>query len=303
LKGLPTNFTWKGYLAAMQNVRDQGACGSCWAISSATVLRAHAELYQMDRTFSTQELVECTPNPNECGGTGGCAGATAELAMEYAAQAGLKTEEEHKYLGIGGTCAASMQPSKKNLRSIAEHGVSLPQIAAQGGGGLSFGMTGWKRLAKNKMAPLLEAVYNNGPVVVSVAATDAWSMYSKGIMSACDKGAVINHAVVLVGFGEAFWQIQNSWGNGWGEDGFIRLLRHPNQEEDQYCGWDEKPSDGTGCKGGPSKVFVCGSCGILYDNVVPLFHQSEHGFLSRHSRNVTGVFTELNASVGRHLRH
>jgi len=305
LSELPTNFTWQGHLAAMREVRDQSSCGSCWAISSSTVLRAHAELYQKDRTFSTQQIVECTPNPNECGGQGGCRGATAELAMEYAVQAGLVTEEDHGYLAKDGACPSSMQPSKTNLRSIAKHGVSLPQIAARGGGGASFGMTGWKRLAENKVAPLLEAVYKYGPVVVSVSATDAWSMYDSGIMTACDKGAVINHAVVLVGYGKAehpFWQIQNSWGGSWGEGGFIRLVRHTDQEEDQYCGWDEKPSDGTGCKGGPSKVFVCGSCGILYDNVVPLFKQSPHGFMSRHVRDSAGIFTELSASA-KHLRH
>ena len=31
-----------------------------------------------------QELVDCVPNPKSCGGTGGCSGATVELAMSYA---------------------------------------------------------------------------------------------------------------------------------------------------------------------------------------------------------------------------
>lgn len=30
-----------------------------------------------------QELIDCVPNPNACGGTGGCSGATVELAMNY----------------------------------------------------------------------------------------------------------------------------------------------------------------------------------------------------------------------------
>lgn len=30
------------------------------------------------------------------------------------------------------------------------------------------------------------------------------------------------------------------------------------------CATDTRPSDGTGCDGGPSEVTVCGSCGILY---------------------------------------
>jgi len=294
-------------LASMQDVRDQGGCGSCWAISASTVLRAHAELYQQDRTFSTQQIVECTPNPLECGGKGGCTGATAELAMEYVARAGLATEEEHKYEAQDKTCAKPMPLSKKSQSSGAQHGVSLPEVARHEGGGVAFGMTGWETLPKNQLAPLLLAVYEKGPVVVSVAATGSWSAYSKGIMNACEKGAVINHAVVLVGFGQEkeqqYWQIQNSWGKGWGEDGFIRLLRHTNQDESKYCGWDESPADGTGCKGGPSKVEVCGSCGILYDSVVPTFTLSDHGFLKHHSRDTMGIFTQLNASARTFLRH
>lgn len=297
VNSLPTNFTWREKLAAMEDVRDQGGCGSCWAISSTTALRAHAELYQRDRTFSTQQIVECTPNPQECGGTGGCKGATAELAMDYVTMSGLVSEEDHKYRATDNTCQADMQPPNPNLRS-GKPGVSFPQVFMANGGGNAFGMTGSETLPENQLAPLLQAVYEKGPVVVSVAATDAWSMYGSGIMKACDKGAVINHAVVLVGYGQekgqGYWQIQNSWGKYWGEQGFVRLHRHNNRDEGAYCGWDEKPADGTACKGGPSKVWVCGSCGILYDSVVPTFALSKDGFFSRHSRDAsTGIFTQL----------
>jgi len=300
VNSLPENFTWREKLASMADVRDQGACGSCWAIASTTVLRAHAELYQQDRSFSTQQIVECTPNPQQCGGTGGCKGATAELAMDYASRSNLVTEEEHTYKASDTKCPAQMRPPTPNLRSGSQHGVSLPQVLQSTKGGNTFGMTGSQKLPENLVAPLLLAVYEKGPVVVSVAATDGWSMYGSGIMKACDKGAVINHAVVLVGYGkegqQGFYQIQNSWGKLWGEQGFIRLHRHGDHDEGAYCGWDEKPSDGTGCKGGPSKVWTCGSCGILYDSVVPNFALSKEGFFSKFSRNSTsGIFTQISA--------
>lgn len=304
---LPVSFTWKGLLNATKEVQNQGGCGSCWAVASATVLRAHAELYQQDRTFSVQQIVDCTPNPLSCGGRGGCGGATAELAMEYAQKAGVVTDEEHGYVGMDTHCPPEMMPPTDSV---------LAQISNNGRGGAAFGMTGYHKLPENKPEPLLIAVYDKGPVVVSVSATDQWSMYSSGIIKACDKEAVINHAVVLVGYGKEqsdksvpgsedggklYWHVQNSWGSDWGEGGFIRLLRLDRHEEGGFCGYDTKPEDGTGCKGGPAKVWVCGNCGILYDSVVPQFSLSETGFLSRHVRDSSGTFTLLESAPA-HLR-
>merc|ERR1719162_2515123 len=252
---LPTNFTWKGQLKAMSNVVSQGGCGSCWAVSSATALGAHAELYHGDRTFSAQQITECTPNPDACGGTGGCQGATAELAMDYVARYGDVTAEELKYTGMETACPSTAKPSGKSFLKRAEEVSSLTEVSLTTNGGAAFGMTGWRRLPENKAEPLLLALYEEGPVVVSVAANDKWSMYSSGI--------------------------HNSWGKSWGEDGFLRLVRLDNREEDAYCGWDMSPQDGTACKGGPEKVYVCGQCGVLYDSVVPKFTLSEGGLKAK----------------------
>jgi len=281
---IPKDLNYKN-LKAMQDVKDQGGCGSCWAVSSATVLRAHAELYQEDRTFSTQQIVSCTPNPKKCGGSGGCGGATAELAMDYIAKAGAVTEETLAYQAANGECPSTLKAPKQNLRSVLKNAVAFPEVSIVGGGGASFGMIGWKKLPENKAEPLMLALYEHGPVVVSVAASTPWNIYSSGIMDSCEKEIVINHAVALVGFGEdnglKYWTIQNSWGSSWGEAGFARLPRLDSEEENNYCGWDKSPKDGTACDGGPDKVWVCGSCGILYDSVVPKFKLSKSGLFFR----------------------
>jgi cathepsin L len=48
-----------------------------------------------------QELVSCMPNNDECGGLGGCQGATAELAFDYLAQYGLPELWVYGYLPEG----------------------------------------------------------------------------------------------------------------------------------------------------------------------------------------------------------
>jgi len=63
-----------------------------------------------------------------------------------------------------------------------------------------------------------------------------------------------------------YWMVRNSWSPLWGEQGYIRLKRGG----EVVCGTDLSPSDGSGCKGGPAEVKVCGTCGMLYDSSYPL---------------------------------
>ena len=42
--------------------------------------------------LAPQELVDCAPNPNSCGGTGGCGGSTEEIAFAYGMLYGLALE-------------------------------------------------------------------------------------------------------------------------------------------------------------------------------------------------------------------
>jgi hypothetical protein len=42
----------------------------------------------------------------------------------------------------------------------------------------------------------------------------------------------------------------------------MRLERHATDPQSK-CAPDTRPSDGTGCDGGPDAVIVCGACGVL----------------------------------------
>merc|ERR1719158_292550 len=54
-------------------VRNQGHCGSCWAVAAVGALEMHAEKAQGSvQKLSHQQMVDCIPNPKHCGGAGGC---------------------------------------------------------------------------------------------------------------------------------------------------------------------------------------------------------------------------------------
>jgi len=251
---LPKEKTW-GSLESMSYTKNQKDCGSCWAIASATVLEAHNEIYRgKHQVFSTQQILDCMPNPRHCGGDGGCKGATAELAFDWVLKNGLADASAIPYTGRDGKCTLGSA------------------TGMTGRGDAAFGMTGWETLPKNQYEPLARALAERGPVAVTVAA-DTWFSYEEGIFNGCGKDVVIDHAVVAMGYGEQgghkYWVIQNSWGDDWGEKGKIKLQRH--DEAAGYCGMNNDPQKGVACQGETKPVPVCGMCGVLFDSVVPHF--------------------------------
>jgi len=274
LDKVPAEKDWSTW-SSLQFIRDQGSCGSCWAVSATTVLAAHSEIHGTNRTFSTQQVVDCVPNPNTCGGTGGCEGATVELAFQYVMDVGLKDPEGYGgYTATDGKCTgftptASTNPSLSSLTEFSSEAAVYK--ARRNAPGLDFGMSAWQKLASNKEKPLLTALATQGPVAIALAANDIM-MYESGIFDSCSDW-VLNHAVTLVGYGkdqgDNYWLVQNSWGGSWGEGGRIRILR--SDDEDGNCGMDTDPQAGLACKGETEAISVCGTCGILYDSVIPIF--------------------------------
>eukprot|EP00933_Yihiella_yeosuensis_P019147 TRINITY_DN1553_c0_g2_i1.p1 TRINITY_DN1553_c0_g2~~TRINITY_DN1553_c0_g2_i1.p1 ORF type:complete len:393 (+),score=64.79 TRINITY_DN1553_c0_g2_i1:209-1387(+) len=247
---------WRASLSSGKFIRQQGSCGSCWAVAAVGALEMHAEISSgspMNTELSFKNLIDCTPNPQHCGGNGGCSGATAELAFAYVQEHGLSSADS--YTGNTDqtdTCDTSLAERTAMIRT--DDYVKLPT---------------------NELRPLMDAISNEGPVVVSVDGSE-WGAYDSGVFHGCKQDSTINHAVLMVGYGtddetgKDYWLIRNSWGEDWGESGFIRLERHDSDDGDAgYCGTDFNPKEGNACDGGPSTIPVCGMCGVLSDSSYP----------------------------------
>jgi len=246
LEDLPASVDWRtANPPVVSDVKDQGGCGSCWA--HATVEEVESNVAQQTGTLlklSPQNVVDCTPNPQQCGGSGGCNGATAELGIGYIADKGVASEADYPYHAV-------TQPCDETIGKTAK-------------------VTGFVKLPENNYTALVTAVATIGPIAISVAA-GAWSSYGGGVFTGCDFSSIdIDHAVQLVGYGTDsgtdYWIVRNSWGPGWGEEGYIRMEKHSDGDMTKWCGTDPSPGDGSGCQGGPPTITVCGSCGIWYDN-------------------------------------
>lgn len=214
--------------------------------------------------LSEQFILDCTPNPEECGGTGGCGGGTAELAYARLTElGGIPTEWEYPYVSILGNASTC-------------HGIPLAVESPHAGvPAAAANVTGYWHTRENSYEDMMMALVKMGPLAVSVDA-GGWHDYTGGIF---DGGNLTNpnldHLVQLVGYGTEdgvdYWRLRNSWTPLWGEGGFIRIRRFdPRRGDVAPCGMDLTPQDGNGCKGGPDQVKVCGMSGVLYDGVIPL---------------------------------
>merc|ERR1719394_1691528 len=107
---LPDTIDWRDQRPnVVTPVKNQGMCGSCWAVTAVEVMETHIALKTGHLLeLSPQQLTSCTPNPDQCGGDGGCDGATASLAFSYTIKAGISSQWLYPYTsgitGMTGKC-------------------------------------------------------------------------------------------------------------------------------------------------------------------------------------------------------
>ena len=167
----PASFDWRSVTPPILTaVKDQGHCGSCWAFASTATIESYAALSSPSRALpdlSPQQIVACAANPLQCGGFGGCAGGTPELAYSYVASAGGLSEiwavPYTSYRGeTNGTC---------------------PAVVPQGRGAVS--LLGYSKFAPNAdEIDIVTSIAFTGPLAVNVDAT-TWHDYESGVFSEC----------------------------------------------------------------------------------------------------------------------
>mmetsp|Transcript_46825 Transcript_46825/g.124267 ORF Transcript_46825/g.124267 Transcript_46825/m.124267 type:complete len:344 (-) Transcript_46825:386-1417(-) len=158
---------WR-HLPVLQQPKNQGACGSCWAIAAATIVEAYAQKGNLANagTPSVQQLASCVLNPDKCGGGGGCKGATMNLALDYALSHEIYSEAQWPYEpstipGTQGTavrCSASGPALQVlNLTAAAGNGtVGRGTVAAHATGhalnGVAIPFSSYRVLPRNQYA-------------------------------------------------------------------------------------------------------------------------------------------------------
>ena len=213
LTGLEPAFDWTAYNAKnyVTGIRDQGACGSCWAFATAGALESYTLIQGGD---STCNLGACDLSEQmllTCSGAGNCkSGGYIDKASKYIRDTGLPTESCYGYDIASKSC------SPCNYWQSDVHKVDA-----------------WAYVATTspRVDDIKNALTTTGPLVTTMDVyQDFYLYYSSGVYSYTSGGYVGGHAIIIVGYqddltypGGGYFTVKNSWGPKWGEAGFFRI--------------------------------------------------------------------------------
>jgi len=204
VRDLPNEVDWAAQ-SAVTAVKDQGQCGSCWAFSATGALEGAWKLATGElAALSEQQLVDCSK------GNSGCKGGLMDSAFTELESSALCFEDCYPYEGEQAACR------------LQECQAAMP----------AGSVVGYVDVETGNETALMSAVAQS-PVSVAVDADIAiWTSYNSGIVTGkC--GTRLDHGVLAVGYGTEggvdYWKVKNSWGDAWGEAGYIRLQRGMNQ--------------------------------------------------------------------------
>jgi len=197
---------------AVTPIKDQGQCGSCWSFSATGSIEGAVQIKSGKLiSLSEQQLMDCSVPE----GDQSCEGGLMDDAFQFVLDnKGICAEADYPYVAKDEAC-------KKTCKSVST-------------------ITGFVDVPTDPSNPNNEtglmAAVMMGPVSIAIEADQpVFQLYTGGVITSAACGTNLDHGVLIVGFGTDtktnvdYWTVKNSWGNKWGEAGYVRLARNQNE--------------------------------------------------------------------------
>ncbi|CCD12737.1 unnamed protein product [Trypanosoma congolense IL3000] len=223
----------------IREIADQSACGSCWAVSTASAISdRHCTVGGVQQLrISAAHLLSCC---KDCGD--GCDGGYPDSAWEYYVSHGLASSYcqpypfphcgHHGGKGKKPPCSKYDFHTPKCNTTCTDKAIPLIKYRGNDSYVLLHGEDDFKR-----------ELYFNGPFVVAFQVYSDFLAYKTGVYRHVSGDFLGGHAVRIVGWGKLngtpYWKIANSWDTDWGMNGHFLILRGNNEcgiESTGYAG-------------------------------------------------------------------
>lgn len=198
LEALPSYYV-SPYVSSIKN---QASCGSCWAFGQVGAFESSImKTDGVEVDLSEQYLVSCNDLGYGCGG--------GWWAFDMFVDPGAILESCFPYTATDAPCDYSCGYSHiAQSWAFCEEAHEVTSIEA-----------------------IKQAVYDYGGVCVCVYVDNYFQAYTSGVLNNCKRNPRrVNHMVMIVGWDDSTgaWRVKNSWGTGWGDNGFCWMIYNCN---------------------------------------------------------------------------
>lgn len=238
-ENIPDSFDsrteWGTICPSTKEVRDQAACGSCWAFGAVEAMTDRiciASKGAQQVHISAQDLLTCCGF--SCGN--GCEGGYPEAAWQFWKTAGLVSGgnynsnqgcEPYSLANCDHHCTGKYQPcgSIVPTPSCKRSCISgYPKTYAQD---KNHGASAYSVPAD--VARIQTEIQTNGPVEAAFSVYEDFLSYKSGVYSHTSGQLLGGHAIKIIGWGvdngTDYWIVANSWNEDWGNEGFFNIKR------------------------------------------------------------------------------
>jgi len=220
-ESLPRTFDARQF-GIVTSVKDQGSCGSCSAFAATSqhescILDQGLTRYKKSIDLSEQQLLDCAHDGREALG---CKGAYIKAYPRWLSQNNsgyLHHENHYPYMADQTTLVCQTFDQETNVQKI-------PYWHA------GARITGNEYDDYCDDEKLMKWIMKWGSAVTVVYASDhGFKNYMADTVFDTCSDKTVNHAVHVIGWGTQYgidyWLIKNSWGDNFGDGGFIKIKR------------------------------------------------------------------------------
>jgi len=217
-------------------IRDQSACGSCWAFGSTECYQERLCISNgKDVELSTDDTAGCATSAGM-----GCDGGQPDAALEWMARDGVVTGGDFFDIGAGtsckpyefAACAHHVPPSAKYPACpTAEYSIRCHKTCSEAKYTTAYAddkVKGGKVSSVSSVKGMVTAL-EKGPISVAITVYADFPTYKSGIYKHTSGAELGGHAVEIIGYGtdngEDYWIVKNSWNEQWGDGGTIKMAK------------------------------------------------------------------------------